>query len=437
MKDNATDDTVIETLEAALASSSLPTAARDYAQHLLRRLSSPVRLSVLGLPNSGKSELINMFAGRRLLPRNARLPTTELVYGEFDRMTVTWVDGRVTTEDKLDFDGVSGKNAAFLRIETPAPILQRISLLEVVTDGTALDLSSAVDWSVRRTDIALWCTQSFDEAEQTVWRRVPDSLKDHAFLVLTKADVLSSEKSLSKRVASLETIVAEEFHSLFAVATLQALNAHNGSGAIDESMYHASGGGALTAEILRHAERGRRADFDGAHMFLARYKIRPVTTAGPGKASARPPVAAAPVVHPSAEVALSSPGKPSVPVTAPVTTSVTDSELRVRPTNVALFADAVRFLKRRGDTLADKSAALGEGKAQGLIDHCVDAVEYLVDLFSREETGCTVADAFIDELAEAADMMVLMQVEEGDAPAADAATLLLQLRRDMEMKLAA
>ena len=44
---------------------------------------------------------------------------------------------------------------------------------------------------------------------------------------------------------------------------------------------------------------------------------------------------------------------------------------------------------------------------------------------------------FIDELAEASDMMVLMQVEEGDGPAADAVTLLLQLRRDMEMQLAA
>ncbi len=46
-------------------------------------------------------------------------------------------------------------------------------------------------------------------------------------------------------------------------------------------------------------------------------------------------------------------------------------------------------------------------------------------------------DRRIDELAEAQDMMVLMQVEDGDGPAADAVTLLVQLRRDMEMQLAA
>ena len=99
--------------------------------------------------------------------------------------------------------------------------------------------------------------------------------------------------------------------------------------------------------------------------------------------------------------------------------------------------DAVRFLKRRGETLAEAASGLNEGDTKGLFDQCVDAVEYLVDRFSQDESGCPVADAMIDELTEAEDMMILMQVEAGDAPAADAATLLLQLRREMEMKLAA
>lgn len=437
MKDTAIDDTVIETLAAALQSDALPAAAREYAEHLLRRLLSPVRMSVLGLPKSGKSELINMFLGRRLLPKDARLPTTEIVYGETDRMTATGADGSVMTEDKIDLSLVDGRDAAFLKIETAAPILQRVSLLEVVTDGTAVDLSSAIDWSVRRTDIALWCSQGFDDVEQVVWRRVPDSLKDHAFLVLTKADVLSEERSLSRRVASLETVVAEEFHSLFAVATLQALTAYNGSGAIDDAMYHASGGGALTAEILRHAERGRRADFDGAHMFLARYKIRPGSLATKkkadvGKAVPEPEsVEVKPVEVPKPKAI-----EPDIPV-AQGEVSAPEPERRDVPENPALLIDAVRFLQRRGETLSDKAAELGEGNARALIDQCVDAVEYLVDRFSQDETGCPVVDGFIDELAEAGDMMVLMQVEDGDGPAADAATLLLQLRRDMEMKLAA
>lgn len=453
MKDTSVDYTVIETLETALANDSLPTAARDYAKHLLKRLASPVRVSVMGVPHSGKSELINMFLGRRVLPKDARLPTTEVVYGETGGMTVTRADGTRESFDKLDLAKVSGKNAAFLRLEVPAPILQRISLLEVVTDGTALELASAIDWSVRRTDIAIWCSQDFDEAEQVVWRRVPDSLKDHAFLVLTKADVLSEQKVLSKRVASLETIVAEEFHSLFAVATLKALKAHQGGGAVDEAMHHASGGGAVTAEILRHAERGRRADFDGAHLFLARYKIDLQPSGKRQKTpKAQPVEATAPMPEPApvaavvpaaaeafAEKAVEAPAPKVVSRPAPKAApkKAFEVEFDGRAENVALLSDAVRFLKRRGENLTEAAQGLGEGDAKGLIDQCVNAVEYLVDLFSQDDSGCPVSDAFIDELAEAADMMVLMQVEEGDAPAADAATLLLQLRRDMEMKLAA
>ena len=415
MRDAGIDETVIDTLRAAVETNQVPETARESAEHLIRRLESPVRISVLGLPKSGKSELINMLLGRRLFPKDASLPTTEIIYGDAEKMKVTLADGSVKTSDVVDLKSIDRKGAAFLVLELPIAILQRISILEVVTDGTMAELSSAVDWAVRRTDIALWATQTFGEDEQAVWQRVPDGLKDHAFMVLTKADVLSAERSLSTRVASLEKIVAEEFHSLFAVATLQAINAHRGDNLVDEAMYHASGGGALSSEILRHAERGRRADFDGAFLFLSRYKI--VHSSPTAKVVTRP----APVTEP-------------VAVPEPVAELVPKSE---RPKNVALFTDAVRFLKRRGDSLAELVETVEEGATKPVLDQCVDAIEHLTDLFSQDESGCPAADAFLDELADAEDLMVLMQIEDGDAPAADGATLLLQLRRDMEMKLAA
>ncbi len=122
---------------------------------------------------------------------------------------------------------------------------------------------------------------------------------------------------------------------------------------------------------------------------------------------------------------------------APKPAPVSEAPKGPKVENVALFTDAIRFLRRRGDSLAETAATLGEGSASGLIAHCVSAVEHLVDQFTDDDSGCDAADAFIDELAEAQDMMVLMQVEDGDGPAADAVTLLLQLRRDMEMQLAA
>ena len=419
MKENAHDDRVLDRLRWALEEDRLPANAREYATHLVNRLSQPVRVSVLGLPGSGKSELVNMFTGLRVLPKNASLPTTELVWGPAEAITVTSATGTVSRIAGLDFGQVARSRAAFLKVELPIDILKRINMLEVVTDGGREDIESAVDWAVRRTDIALWCTQGFGPAERAIWQRVPDGLKDHAFLILSKADVLSAEKLLSARVAELESIVAEEFHSMYAVATLQALRAHGASG-VDEAMFHASGGAALCAELLRHAERGRRADLDSAHMFLARYQV-------PESVQAAPPAAAEPEPVVEAPKAAVTP-RPVAPVAV---------ERAAPVENVELFTEALRFLRRRGEGLAGVATDLGEGNAKELVDQCVDVIEHLTDLFAQDDSGCAAADAFMDELAEASDMMILMQVEDGDGPAADAVTLLLQLRRDLEMQLAA
>ncbi len=431
MKDNAADDTLIDRLSLALDSESMPKAARDYAQHLLNRLSQPVRVSILGNPKSGKTELVNMFLGESLVTADASIPTTEFVWGEKHKMTLTMADGAVETFEDLDFGKLQTEGAAFLRLEAPVDILRRISVLEVVTNGAAEELESAVDWAVRRTDIALWCTQEFGPAEQEIWSRVPDSLKDHAFLVLTKADRLSAEKVLSSRVADLESIVAEEFHSLFAVATLQAVRAKSG-GSVDEAMFHASGGGALTSELLRHAERGRRADFDSAHMFLARYQA-----GAQGRPTSRPHPVPDPVPEPQP------PSDVAPIVDAPVVAKAPEAALPdinnapQKAENKEVFVSSIGYLKRRGDGLAEAAATMGEGNANALVEKCVDTVEHLVDLFSQDESGCDAVDEFLDELGEASDMMVLMQVEDGDGPAADAVTLLLQLRKDMEQTLAA
>lgn len=442
MTDKISDDAVVDHLTRAIDAGKLPKSAQDYAQHLRKRLSQPVRVSVLGAHKTGKSELINMLLGHALIPSGAELPTTELVWGAQESMTVTAADGSVTQIDTADLTRLNGMSAAFLQVAQPLDILKKINLLEVVTENSVEELSSGVDWAVRRTDIALWCTQDFNSMERDVWHNVPDSTKDHAFLVLTKADQLVAQNVLAARVNELQQVVAEEFHSLFAVATLQAVSAFGADG-VNDAKFKASGGEALTQEVFMHAERGRRADLDSAQLFLVRYKseVDAAMAAAPmDETSQTAPVkpdapAASPKVteaapEPAERITVLSTPEPVAQVTAPET-GMTKVE------NVELFSDAIRFLKRRGDSLADTLSGLEPGNTKDLIETCVDAVEHLTDLFSQDESGCDAADAFIDELAEASDVMVLMQVEDGDAPAADAVTLLVQLRHDMEMQLAA
>lgn len=416
MKDVAGDDTVLERLRHALDGDQLPKNAHKHARQLIERLAAPVRVTLLGLPGSGKSELVNMFAGRRIVPTDMRLASMELVWGDTPRIVETSSDGRAVTHEGNDFNQIS-QDAAFLKVEAPIDILRRISLLEVVTDGSAGELSAAVDWAVRRTDIALWCSQEFNDTERVAWARVPDTLKDHAFIVLTKADVLSAERKLSQRVDDLEAIVAEEFHSLFAIATLQAIRSSGEDGKIDTALRHASGAQALSDEILRHAERGRRADLDSADLFLARYQIAPIPSEEPAEkvapvqVTSPPPAASTPIAPPPAPDAVS--------------------------INTALMREASQFLDRRAEGLERTLAGYDKGGAAKIVAQCINVVEDLTDQFSQDETGCVASDRMIDDLTEASDMMMLIQSEEGDAPAADAVTLLLQLKREMEMSLAA
>ncbi|MEM9684740.1 MAG: hypothetical protein AAF942_15825, partial [Pseudomonadota bacterium] len=73
MKDTATDLRVIDRLAHVAAMDGLSQTAKDHAAHLLGRLTSPVRVTLMGLPGAGKSELFNLFAGEKILPKNAGL----------------------------------------------------------------------------------------------------------------------------------------------------------------------------------------------------------------------------------------------------------------------------------------------------------------------------------------------------------------------------
>lgn len=170
---------VVEQLGVALASGRLPADARHAGDRLLERLTAPVRLALLGLPGAGKSTLLNVFAGQQILPDHRGLPSLELAYGPRDEVRLVFGDGRVEERQGFDLADVDPVDLAFVGLRMALPVLERISLLEVVADGTAKEQAAALRWASRRCDIALWCSHRFGIAEQGLWRAMPDRLKDH------------------------------------------------------------------------------------------------------------------------------------------------------------------------------------------------------------------------------------------------------------------
>ena len=301
---------------------------------------------------------------------------------------------------------------------------------------TAEEERAGLLWAAERADIVLWCSQEFTPAEQWLWSALPERLKDHGYLVLTKADRLVREGTLSDRIADLEDIVAEEFHSLVPIATLQGLAALFADGGADNEALAASGATALKDALLRHVEQGRRADLDAALMFLSRFGGELPTAPAP----AQPPAAAhseSPTVAPVAvdaapdpvpetpETPAETPEEPASEVVAEADTAGDDPDLPV--------GDAIAILTGCGRELGESEAAATDPVQ--VLARCADSAQAAAD--ALESAGDDRLAPRIATALDVADKLVLIQLEGSEEAAADAVTLLLQLRRDLAFRTAA
>lgn len=399
----ATAESVLQPLDAVLAEPGLPARAALAGRQLRERLVSPIRVAILGQKGSGKTQLLNLIAGDRLLPEGAGLPNTEVRFGDMRRAVVVEDGGAETPVPFADLRRIDLHGATLLRIEAPLPVLSTLTLIEVAARETAEDERAAVQWAGSQADVVIWCSQDFSHAERWLWSSMPDRLKDHGFLALTKADELIRAGALGTRIAELEDIVAEEFHSLVPVATLQGLTALCGTGEVDRDALAASGAEALISALLSHVEQGRRADLDAALLFLSRFGKGPVPADPRREAKADPepsPVSAAPEASP------------------------------VRPGPDAPAIDAaIDILRGCGESLGRQVDAVAEPEA--VFEGCAQAAQAVADML---EPGPA---ALRDEALEVADRLVLLGLERTETAAADAVTLLLQLRRDIAQAQAA
>jgi hypothetical protein len=147
-------------------------------------------------------------------------------------------------------------------------------------------------------------------------------------------------------------------------------------------------------------EQGRRADFDSALLFLRRHEA-----AGSG---------ATPVGKPAIEAADASAGSAGAR---------------------AFLEQAFDHLRKRSDLLAKLVPDADKDKYAKFLSACADAADGLGEMLSSLENTAA-SSPLHDLVAEASEMLLLLQLEKGVGPAADAATLLLQVRREFEQELA-
>jgi hypothetical protein len=403
----------------------LPPSVASRAGRMRAALERPVRVTVFGLPGTGKTAVMNILAGAPVMPGVQGLPTTEVLGGPHPATELTLGDGRRIRRDGLPTEDDLALEPAFLRLTVPgAPGLQLLSLLEVVTDGSAGDLAAAIRWALPRTDIALWCTERLTDADRVAWEAAPDELKDHAVMVLTGA------KGPVPAGRPIRSGLPAGFRAAWPVWRDQ-LDAALATG--DPAALAASGARALAQAVADMAHAGRAADIEAALMVLSRFEPpewRPVpvpeteSEAGPGASNMAPQLPAAPI-------------DPAPP-----------GGLRPRPDHPARAVQAILHLQHQAGALLgdiapdlDVTGSGADAWSTEVLGRCAAIAGDLAAILEPEDLASPDEEERLEPLRaavdEVADLTVLLQIEGGPSQAADAAALVCQLRRGFDRALAA
>ena len=471
MSANAGQDKTRDSLAKAIATDRLPTDMREHAGRLLSRLDTPIRVSLMGLPGSGKSSVMTLLLGRQLIPEGIKMPTTEVHGAEVTQAHLTLPDGSTKTLPGVDAAEIASYDPIFVKIELPLPALNKISVMELVTTDDRIEMIRGMKWAAKRTDIAIWATQSYAGPEHVLWREMPDTVKDHAILIRTKADQLGGMAEREDAADDLSRMAGEHFAQVMPLATLEAVSARKSDGTVNKDLLRSSGGVGLISTIMRQIDLGRQSTIDQAAILLHKNGLTDIldegaeeTPAPEPESAAKPDVPAAPEEAAPAEPETSFSKVVSRVLSRPIATKdlpKTVSKVIVPRPAPKIAAQGAAQPAPQTDTatdqarlpqsvrdLFDKTAADLGALGQTLMD---DADLTANVVIKTAETALNSLGTALDDVPEpdlpqvnrlrdatldAQDMVQLMKLEQDANAAMDAASLLVQIRRQLLLDLA-
>ncbi len=404
-------------LAGALEAGLFPEKATAQAESILEALRKPARVTLLGLPHSGKTGVGNLLAGEQIIPVGVDLGTVRLTHGAEEAASMTMQDGKVTHFFNVPTsEEMQGKKAAMTEITAPLAALSKITLMEIGRARGTEAMQKALNWAAGQTDIAIWCTEDFSEEEQELWAAMPPHLQDHAILLRTKCETLNEDRDAHRN--SLEQQFGKLFSSVICISTREAEIAKIGS-TIDKSVMRASGGMKLISTVLKTIERGKSHAIDSADVLIAKHEI-PDSVALSADDAGKSAAASA------ASQKSASDGKKA---------DQASTATEPRPEAVVIaFKSAADQLRDVGRTLLD-----GETTDTKKILNQSAKVLNLIDSQMAEDVleSDPAVDRFQSMIQHANDLVQLMKLEGDEHAKVDAISLLLQLKRELLAEVAA
>jgi len=390
-------------LADCLAADGVPPAHKDVGGQVLHKLCQPLQITVVGLPDSGKTSLINMLLGDVAIPAVPGASVVRVMNGPEPKTIIEHADGSRAEGVGLVSDFAEFGVPPHVTFKLPKQKLREHSYTEVTLAGPEPQIASLLQFVAATSDLVIWATENFTASELALWSSVPDHIKDHGFLVLTKADQHQMKGTLAARIAELEDVVSEEFFGLYPVATLQAIQALGAGQDNPEELWTLSGGAALDEVIIQHITLGRSEDLDRARALLDELA----------------PTAAKAFLPPERH--------------GPETTRGAQPQ-EIAQTGAAEIQAVLSSLQSSADALVAQVSDTSQPDFAQVIAHCIQTVQAMSDGLANAATKDASADPLLQDVQQGENLLLLLQLENNDSAAADAVSLMVQLTKEVSAR---
>ncbi|MDX8346533.1 GTPase [Cognatiyoonia sp. IB215446] len=213
------------------------------------------RIALMGEFSAGKSTLSNLLMGARPLPEKVTAT----------RLSPVWMSQGSDTPYRIDVDGtiepitldqlesVPVEETFAIRLFLDVDILSVCDLIDFpgISDP---NMSSEV-WErvLPEVDAVIWCThatQAWRQSEAAVWENMPDAVREHSILLITRFDKLTNERDKTRVIKRVTRETEGQFSGIYPVSLLQAIAAGD-----DQEKWDASGAGPFVYRLIETIEK--------------------------------------------------------------------------------------------------------------------------------------------------------------------------------------
>jgi hypothetical protein len=217
------------------------------------------RVALMGEFSAGKSTLLNFLIEENVIPTRATATEVPPVWFSHGEGGTFWVDAEGDSHPiRNDQIGEVPMSARYVRVFSKAEILEHCDIVD--TPGISDPNLAVESWRFAAgvANLVLWCssaTQAWRETERSAWLSLPERLRKHSLLIVTRADKLVAEGDRDKVQRRLARETAELFRDRVFMATPDAVKAKAElAGGETSPLWETSGAAALLDHLAERFE---------------------------------------------------------------------------------------------------------------------------------------------------------------------------------------